>query len=347
MKVAEGKYQEWEISGLVVGPFLPRVSFVLAEVTFAVISDPQVANLITYRRPTGLKASANVPYVQWSPPSLSVSSTHAAHVVVRAHDENMAMKLGTERIETACMCLAMAADAVAYDFELTAVVPVGESVSSTPFSHAGWIRQWQPQVLSTQIAEQATRIARVVNEDSVVRSSVAYLRKAKSLIVIRSIAPVSTSIFLDFFKIIEVISDHIAQKWRDEHTEELKRKELKVVAELSRTLSKLGVEHLQDGLCKDGDPVSEVKKAVQSINKLQEVYQADEIKRAAELLGVGSEEKNVALDMSRLRNRITHPGQADQDKLRSLLELSSSKEQICPSERAARAFLTAYVKQVA
>ena len=347
METTESDYREWKVGGLVVGPFLPRVPFLLAGVTFTDASDPQVAAVIAYRRPTGLKASANVPYVQWAPPHLSVSSTCAASVVVKAGDENMAMKLGTERIETACTYLAMAANAIAYDFELTGVIVVGERASSTPFSQVAWMRQWQPRALSVPVAEQASRIAQVAKEEPVVRSSISFLREAKSLMAIRFVAPVSVSIFLDFFKIIEVVSDHVAREWREEYAEELKGKELKVVRDLYQTLSTFSVECLADAMHKDGDPVGEVEKAAQSIRKLQEVYQADEIKRSAEVLGIGDDDKEVALGMSRLRNLIAHPGQADQEKLRLLLEASSSDEQICPGERVARAFLMGYIKEVA
>lgn len=346
MKEVSSDYREWEVGGLVIGPFLPKGPFVLAGVTFTNVSDPYVADIIGHRRPIGLKMRANVPHVQWSPPSLSVSSSHAVRVVVRARDENMAMKLGIERIETACICLAVAANAVAYDFELTGVVPVGESARSTPFSHIAWIRLWKPRALSVSIAEQATRIARVAKEDPVVCSSIAYLREAKSLMAIRSIAPVSKSIFLNFFKVIEVVSDRVARDWRCEHAEELERKSLNVVGKLYQTLSALGGERLENTMRKNGDPVSEVRKAAIELQKLQELYQADEIKRAAESLGVGADVKEIASDMSSLRNRIAHPGRADQKKLRSLLEPLSPKEQICPSERAARAFLTAYIRQV-
>ena len=346
MKTTESDCQEWEVGGLVVGPFLPKDPLVLAGVTFTDISDPRVANIIAHRRLTGLRMHANIPHAQWSPPTLSVSSTHAVRVVVRARDEDMATKLGTERIETACIYLAVATNEVAYDFELTGVVPVGESASSTPFSHAAWIRLWRPRVLSEPIAEQAVRIAQVAEEDAVVRSSVEYLREAKSLMDIRSIAPVSVGIFLDFFKVVEVISDHVAQDWREAHAEELERKELKVIGELYQTLSALGGKRLGDGLLRKGDPVSEVRKAVVRIEKLRGAYQTDEIRRAAELLGVGDKEKEVALEMSRLRNRVAHSGQERQGKDQLFLECSSPKEQICPAKKAARAFLTAYVEKV-
>ncbi|MDD5263430.1 MAG: hypothetical protein PHU43_01165 [Candidatus Bipolaricaulis sp.] len=243
------------------------------------------------------------------------------------------------------MCLALATDAPAYDFELTGVARSGERVSSTPFSYPAWLRLLTPEPLPVSMANQAVAIARLCEADEVVKKGLAMLQDAHSLMAVQSVAPVSAFVLISLFRAIELVSDHMAQGWREDHREGLEEAQGNVAVDLCRELSTLDIPNSAANPRARAAAVAAVVAAAKSIEKLREAYQADEIRRAARLLAISDDECSIALEMNSVRNRVAHPGREDAKTLLRLTQ-PGAVSTMSPGERAARAFVNAYVARL-